>query len=411
MADPIDALKSGIASIGYNLGLGGMGVTEPLGTQYNANQTPYSVYNATQAYQQPIPTTYNATTAPMGYQTQDAYAGTGTTTPKTGGQTQGATTQQSSGQTDQQKWEAAGHAGTAPVGYHGESTGSGQDIQAQIDAIYNPTFDYLNQAESNLNADYPNAVQSINNQYDVNGQLLSNQNESTTNQLNTNETSATNQKEDALSAARRLYDELRRGYQQRFGGSTSAGQAASELSAVEQQRQMGQTNRSYGTTMAQIEAQKVDLSKAYGTAQLKMKYDKDAALQQAQSDFQNKLLQIQQSKAQTQSAKASASLDALMQLRNQSFSIQQQNLQFQQTLELQKQAAQYNLDAMTKQAQLGLTASTAALASLYGNTSINPTSGLTVNGANTGNTTNYTGAITGKTFKGNYDSAGNPIYE
>lgn len=53
--------------MGYSLGLPGLGVSEPIGTPYNPNQTPYSVYNATQGYSNPLPTTYNATTSPMGY--------------------------------------------------------------------------------------------------------------------------------------------------------------------------------------------------------------------------------------------------------------------------------------------------------------------------------------------------------
>lgn len=49
----LDTLKSSAATVGYNLGLPGLGVTQPIGTPYNSNQTPYKVYNQTQAYSQP----------------------------------------------------------------------------------------------------------------------------------------------------------------------------------------------------------------------------------------------------------------------------------------------------------------------------------------------------------------------
>lgn len=72
-----EGLSSGIANVGYALGLPGMGVTQPMGTPYNVNQTPYSVYNATNSYSQPISSTYNATTAPSGYQPYSGYGGSG----------------------------------------------------------------------------------------------------------------------------------------------------------------------------------------------------------------------------------------------------------------------------------------------------------------------------------------------
>jgi hypothetical protein len=283
------------------------------------------------------------------------------------------------------------------------------DIQSQIDAIYNPSFDYLNQAQSNLEKDYPNVIGNIQNQYDVNNQMLSDQNTSGLSQLDRNAVSASNRKEDALSSARRLYDELRRGYQQRFGGSTSAGQASTELASVEQQRQMGQTTRSYADTVAQIEYQKSDLNRGYSTAVMKLKYDTDAAKNQAQSDFQSKLLSIQQNRSQIESAKAQASLTALQEYRNQLFQISQQNMQFQQTLELQKSQATTALDSYAKQLALSGQGSQSALTNYFNSTSMNPSSALTVGASNGANTTaNYTGQI-GKTIKG-YDQYGQPIY-
>jgi len=293
-----------------------------------------------------------------------------------------------------------------------KANGSGSpgmpDIQSQIDAIYNPSFEYLNQAESNLNSQYPNVLKDIQGQYDVNAKTLEDQNVSGLQKLDTSALGATNRKDDALSAARRLYDELRRGYSQRFGGSTSAGQAASELSAVEQQRQQGQTNRSYADTMAQIEYQRSDLNKAYSTSQMQLKYQTDQARNQAQSDFQTKLLSIQQSKSQIQSAKAQSSLDALQSYRNQLYQINQQNLQFQQTLDAQKNAAAIQLDTYAKQLQLSGTGSKTALDNYYNTTTLTPGSNLSMGANGTTNQPTYTGQIAGTKKTDRY---GNVYYE
>ena len=49
-SDTSKALKSGLADIGYGLGLGGFGITQPVGTPYRKDVTPYTVYNQTKGY-------------------------------------------------------------------------------------------------------------------------------------------------------------------------------------------------------------------------------------------------------------------------------------------------------------------------------------------------------------------------
>jgi len=85
----LNTLKSSLATAGYNLKLPGLGVTLPIGTPYNKNQTPSSVYNATQGYTARIPQSYNATTAPQNYVPRVQYPRDGfyqRAAPSTGGQ-------------------------------------------------------------------------------------------------------------------------------------------------------------------------------------------------------------------------------------------------------------------------------------------------------------------------------------
>lgn len=271
---------------------------------------------------------------------------------------------------------------------------------ADLNAIYQPQIDYLGKAESNLNTDYQSALSQIGDNYNVNSQLLGDQKTSAIGQMDLQGTQAGQRKEDALSSARRLYDELRRGYQQRFGGSTSAGQAATELSSVEQQRQQGLTVRDYNSLMNEVGYRKADIEKEYSNKVLQIKTQKDSALLQAQSDFNSKILEIARNRSEVESAKAQAKLSALMDLRNKSFAIQQQTLAFEQNLALQKQAASDALQAWGTKVAGSLQYTTNAYNQTLGGSSMstNPTSSLTASAP---------GAITPNTYAGQISQSKN----
>ncbi len=294
-------------------------------------------------------------------------------------------------------WRWDGKNWQPPEGQGGQSGPS----EADLNAVYQPSMDYLNQAEGNLRADLPNVLNAAQQAYETAIQELTGNKQKNTTTITNNQVAAGQQKEDALAAARRLYSQLRMGYQQRFGGSSSAGQAASELSSVEQQRQMGQTTRQYQDTVNQINQQKLQLDTDYQTGQMKLQQSKDQAVATAQSDFQNKLLSISQNRAQIESAKAQARLDALQTLRNQVFSINQQNAQFQQALDAQNQASQNDLQNYIAKLQASGQGSTNTAQSFIGNTTTNPQSGLQV-----GNSSPVTQGLTGQISNNQKDLMG-----
>lgn len=213
----------------------------------------------------------------------------------------------------------------------------------EINDIYNPSMNYLNQAEGQLRTDYGNVLSQAERDFKILETQLGTNKETNLGLIGETENKATQTRDSALSAARRLYDELRRGYQQRFGGATSAGQAASEISSVEQQRQMGQTQQTYGDTVRQIEAQKATLEKEFQNSVTRLQENKMTAMQQAQSEFQNKLLAINNNRTQLESAKAQTRLDALQQLRNSVYQIHLQTFEFERALAQQKQMAEAEL--------------------------------------------------------------------
>jgi len=214
-----------------------------------------------------------------------------------------------------------------------------QDSQGDsklIDEAYGASSNYLNQAEGALRADYPSILNDITGQYDLGVNQATSGKSATLNTIGEQQVTADQRNNTVMADARRLYDELRRGYQQRFGGASSAGQAASEISAVEQQRQMGKNQQEYGNTVRQIEQARTQVEQKYQDQLANLKQVKDQAVNEANRDFQNKLLQISQSRAENEQAKASARLSALQDLRNKVYQINLQNMQFQQSLDTQK---------------------------------------------------------------------------
>lgn len=343
--------------------------------------------------------------------------------PNSGGNVLGTSTQaQSSPQIQLRKTgttntpvKSTAPVATTPTPQPQQATGPSQsDITNEINSVYDSSNSYLNQAESNLRSDLPTVLDEAQKQYELAIQGLSQGKEQTVGTINEQGVQAGQRKDDALSAARRLYNELRTGYQQRFGGSTSAGQAASEISNVEQQRQMGATTRGYSDTVRQLETQKVDVQKNYDLGLAQLSQQKQESVNQINRDFQQKLLTISQNRAQLESQKSQARLQALQELRNQVFAINQQTNQFQQTLQAQKAQADLELDTYSKRLGIASSGAQASGQNYTNSTTTNPTSNLQANSGfsyqspNFAQNSDLTGQV-GKTIKG-YDANGNPIY-
>lgn len=221
--------------------------------------------------------------------------------------------------------------------------GGNTDQNKLIDEAYGASSGYLDQAENALRSDYPTILSEIDAQRAAAERTATTGKESTLGTINEQQTLATQRNQNVMADARRLYDELRKGYQQRFGGASSAGQAATELGNLEQQRQMGRTQQDFGNTMRQVEQARTQVEQKFQDQIYQLEQTTNQAKNEANRDFQNKLLQISQSRAENEQAKAQARLSALQDLRNKVYQIDLQNLQFQQTLAQQKQQAELGL--------------------------------------------------------------------
>lgn len=302
-----------------------------------------------------------------------------------------------------------GDTTSKPAGITDPSSGqyydNPDDYYRMIDEAYNPSFDYLGKAEAALRGDLPDTLQSIEGNNEVSSAQLAASKDQTMGTLNSQQLEAQQRKLYADAANRRLHDEQRMGYRQRFGGMSSAGQAASELSTVEQQRQLGNNQQNLETFSRDIAGKVHEVETNFALGQKELLQRKQDAITQANRDFQNKLLQIEQNRADLNMNKAQARLQALQNLRNQVFQINLQNMQFQQTLEAQKQASLLDIQKY-QQTNGGITSSsTNNLNQFASNVNTNPQTSLSYNdvqnGVNSGGLT-LTGMI-GPSKKSSFD--------
>lgn len=230
-----------------------------------------------------------------------------------------------------------------------EIAGDNGDQNRLIDEAYGASAGYLNQAESALRNDYPTILSEIDAQRTAAERTAQSGKASTLGTIQEQEITAGQRNENVMADARRMYDELRRGYGQRFGGASSAGQAATELSSMEQQRQQGRTQQDFGNTMRQVEQARTQVEQKFQDQIYQLEQTTNQAKNEANRDFQNKLLQISQSRAENEQMKAQARLSALQDLRNKVYQINLQNIQFQQTLQAQKAASEQQLSQYSSQ--------------------------------------------------------------
>lgn len=227
--------------------------------------------------------------------------------------------------------------------------------EEELNALYNPAMEYLGQAESTLRDQLPTTLDLLGQQAKTSQGLLGNQRTSALGQLGEQQTQATQRKEDAISAARRLFSELQMANQQRFGGATSAGLAASELQGRELMRNRATIGQDYNTAARQIESSKMDVENQYNTGLQQIEDRKQQAINEVNADFQSKLLEINSQRASTQQAKAAARLELLQSARDRVFQINLQDFNFKQQLNAQKQAADAQISSYSSalQNQLG----------------------------------------------------------
>jgi len=279
------------------------------------------------------------------------------------------------GGTDYQaQWKAAGHAGTAPVGYHGESTGGGggsgigsnynatraamqsgqipwddnvlsriwqsdpaqqQQLAQQIENVFTPYSQYLSNLATNIIPQgAAESTQNVQNQYQSQVGLLPGQQQELLNPIQIGEqqvgqrvTSAADQ---ALQAFRALGQQAQAG----FGGQTSTGGALSELAQQEYLRGARERENFQNTAGLTFEGQRTQVANFIAQKHADLDNWLNEAKLSIQSNMRNQLGQINQLQALTEQQKQQAKLEALQNTVNQNRAIELADRQFRRQIEL-----------------------------------------------------------------------------
>ena len=222
---------------------------------------------------------------------------------------------------------------------------------AQIDADAQAQLAFLDKQQSALDEAKAQFGQQIEADYNLNLSKGTASKEKAVSTLGQNQVTAEQRKQDALNTARQLYDQLQTGYRQRFGGATSAGEAAQSILGTEQQRQSGTIGRDYLNTVAQIESQKADVENQFETLIQDLDYQKQRSTSEALMNYQTNMRSIDADRMQTEQGKSQAKMQILMQLRDTQNQIAANDRAYRQQLDAAKQQAQMQLDMNLKQMQ------------------------------------------------------------
>lgn len=267
--------------------------------------------------------------------------------PQAGQAVQGVSTQQSQPQ-------ASSSPSIGGSGWRQQALNAGLDVNApqfaglraqdessggaDVESAYGEANNIYNSMYNDAVNGKQNYLDSFSKPYDAQRPLLDN---ARTGALNLNQSQVDQtyqQNESALAAARRLYNELSQGVQQRFGGTNSAGEFANSFYGREFQRQQGNVQQTTGQNIKGLMEQQTSIENDYQTKLQSLEQQKQAALAQAQVEFQNRLDQINQARGQLAQNKAGLKLQALQELRQRAYQIQDQQTQYAQQLQAQAQA-------------------------------------------------------------------------
>ncbi len=305
-----DILKS-ISQVGYNLGLGGYGISRPVGSAYFPNLTPDVVYSTNAA----VTPERQAESQVLDQKRIPTYQ------PITGGSTGGGTGSTGGAQTQP---STPGTPSNAPGGKPGGFRVPGGPSAEDISAIYNPLFEELNQQEAAIPGQQKTQEELVNQQLSDAQKAIAGQRALTGEGYTAAEGTVNRQLESGLSEAIRAYNALRQQGISRFGGASSAGAAIGELAQQEFARQQGALQMTTQEQIADLVRQKNQANLFYDQETNAMQRDANAQLAKIRSDFSDKLAAVRANRALAESEKTQLRLNMLQQIRENAAAIHNQ---------------------------------------------------------------------------------------
>lgn len=223
-----------------------------------------------------------------------------------------------------------------------------QNYNPQINNIYDEAYGYLNQQEQRLRAGEQDYYGTFTAPYEAQLPLIEQARQSGVANLQNQQSEAQLQEQNALAAARQLYNELSARNRQAFGGVSSVGQASSEILGREQMRQQGNIQNTSAQVIQGIMTKINDVeSKAQAMTQ-QLQIEKENALSQAKLAFQDKLDAINNDRFMLAQQKAQLKYQEMVAYRDRVQAIQDRNTEFAMNIEAMREQARLEAQQVTQ---------------------------------------------------------------
>lgn len=216
--------------------------------------------------------------------------------------------------------------------------------QEELNSIYSPAIENLNQQESYLRNSQPTYEAQVRTEAQLAVDKLNSQKARGYANFGLQRNDLEQQKQSAWTEARNLYNELSQRGVSRFGGSNSAGKAYSEILGRETQKSLTSANSILGRGLAQItQAQnKLDSDVQIGLEEIDFR--KDQGLQAIKDKFSQDILSINSNRAMIESAKSEARVQALREARLASYNWNEAQENYKKQLQLLSTQQQVGLN-------------------------------------------------------------------
>ena len=204
----------------------------------------------------------------------------------------------------------------------------------ELNQIYSPAFAAIERQGKALEAQQPGEQQAIEGNYARGIEGVTGQQAEAQTQLANRTTASQTTQESALANARQLYNELSQRYGAMFGGRSSAGPFAQELLGRETTKRFGEIGTASEQDRQGIADETARLGRWVDTQKNEWGRKKDEALRQLQVAFTQQLGQINAQRGQLESQKARERSTALQNVRDRQAAVDQADRDFQQKLAL-----------------------------------------------------------------------------
>ena len=158
-------------------------------------------------------------------------------------------------------------------------------------------------------------------------------------------------REDALSAARRLANELIQGTRQQYGGTSSTGEFAQALQGRELQKNQANITQTAANNLNKLYQSATQAENDYQAQVQSLEQQKQAAVLQARQQLNQQLLEIKSKRVELGSQRQQMELDALREFYANRQAIEQQANQYAQQLQATAAQARLNLQSAFAQFQ------------------------------------------------------------